>query len=96
MKSPFMKSVVAGAVILTSPIVTFAGGQPARYYYTPRKGEVQKPAGRSWDRRALGVKFNVEPRRRGKNARMGSADRVVDIGGLGHFRANWGDSAFRK
>jgi hypothetical protein len=95
MKLSFMKAVAA-AVSLTSPIVTFAGGQPARYYYTRRKGEVQKPAGRGWDRRALGVKFNVEPRPRGKNARTGSADRVGNIGAPTHVRPNWGDSAFRK
>jgi len=73
MKSPSMKIALLAAVILTSPIASFAGGQPAKYY-TPPKGEVQRPAGRAWDRRALGVKFVVD---HPKTARTNSADRAA-------------------
>ena len=92
MKTQSRKMAVLAAVILTSPIISFAGGQPARYYYTGPKGEVQRSAGRSWDRRALGVKFTVE---RPKKEQTGSADRST-VAPARTPRSNWGDSAFRK
>ena len=82
------------ALILASPAVTFAGGQPTKYYYTPRKGEVQTAAGRAWDRRALGMKFVVERRSNAKRAEQGSADRMESKSVT--RRPNWGDAAFRK
>jgi hypothetical protein len=81
------------ALILASPAVTFAGGQPTKYYYTPRKGEVQTAAGRAWDRRALGVKFVVGRRSRAKRPEQGSADRIEP---KNVARPNWGDAAFRN
>lgn len=94
MKPQSIKMALLAAVILASPVVSFAGGQPAKYY-TPPKGEVQKPAGRAWDRRALGVKFTVE---HPKKERTGSADRsaVAAPAPARAPRPNWGDSAFRK
>ena len=94
MKPQSIKLAVLAAVILTSPVVSFAGGQAK--YYTPPKGEVQQPAGRAWDRRALGVKFTVD---RPKREQTGSADRSAVAPAPAPARTprpNWGDAAFRK
>ena len=97
MKSSSTKIALLAAVVLASPVISFAGGQPAKYYYTPPKGEVQKPAGRAWDRRALGVKFTVE---RPKKGWTGSADRAAVAAPAPAParipRPHWGDAAFRK
>lgn len=94
MKPQSIKMAVLAAVILTSPLVSFARGESGKYY-TPPKGEVQKPAGRAWDRRALGVKFTVD---RPKKEQTGSADRSVAPAPapVRTPRPNWGDAAFRK
>jgi hypothetical protein len=94
MKSRSTRIALLSALIFTSPAVTFAGGQPAKYYYTPRKGEAQTAAGRAWDRRALGMKFVVERRSNAKRAEQGSADRMKSKSIT--RRPNWGDAAFRR
>ena len=95
MKSLSTTMALLAAVILTSPVVSFARGESGKYY-TPPKGEVQKPAGRAWDRRALGVKFTAD---RPKKEQMGSADRsaVAPAPAPARIpRPHWGDAAFRK
>jgi hypothetical protein len=93
MRSRSIRLALLTAVTLVAPVLTFAGGQPAKYYMPP-KGEIQKPANRAWDRRALGVKFVVEHAKKG----TGSADRaeVAAPAPARTARPNWGDAAFRK
>jgi hypothetical protein len=93
MKSRSTRIALLSALILTSPAVTFAGGQPAKYYYTPRKGEVQTAAGRAWDRRVLGTKLVVERRSHAKRAEQ------VPTAALNPRESpsqTGGDAAFRK
>jgi hypothetical protein len=96
MKSKSIRLALVSAFVLASPLVTFAGGQPAKVR-TLSKAEVQDRTGIS---RAIQQGKGAGVSRNEVVLRV-NAERVQTAGESATLkpapaRANWGDSAFNK
>jgi hypothetical protein len=82
MKSRSIRVALLSAFVLTSPVLTFAAGQPK--LRVPSKSETQDLSGAT---RAL---------QQGKGAGMSRIQVATPGPNADRLRANWGDSALRK